>query len=160
LNLDKEYLSLIKHVSENIVTKSKQSLVIAEELRKLNIKLNKKNVTRWNSILFMIRSALKLSPDDFKKIRNEMPTRNAKEREVRDKFHLKSNERAMLEELKEILEAFEFITDELQSNLVNISRVYRGITFLKEKLSINNSVYTTDLREALLASLTKRFEKL
>jgi dihydropteroate synthase len=89
-----------------------------------------------------------------------MPTRNAKEREVRDKFHLKSNERAMLEELKEILEAFEFITDELQSNLVNISRVYRGITFLKEKLSINNSVYTTDLREALLASLTKRFEKL
>jgi hypothetical protein len=98
LNLDKEYLSLIKHVSENIVTKSKQSLVIAEELRKLNIKLNKKNVTRWNSILFMIRSALKLSPDDFKKIRNEMPTRNAKEREVRDKFHLKSNERAMLEE--------------------------------------------------------------
>jgi hypothetical protein len=29
--------------------------------------------------LFMIRSALKLSPDDFKKIRNEMPTRNAKE---------------------------------------------------------------------------------
>jgi dihydropteroate synthase len=108
----------------------------------------------------MIRSALKLSPDDFKKIRNEMPTRNAKEREVRDKFHLKSNERAMLEELKEILEAFEFITDELQSNLVNISRVYPGITFLKEKLSINNSVYTNDLREALLASLTKRFEKL
>jgi hypothetical protein len=160
LNLDKEYLSLIKHVSENIVTKSKQSLVIAEELRKLNIKLNKKNVTRWNSILFMIRSALKLSPDDFKKIKNEMPTRNAKEREVRDKFHLKSNERAMLEELKEILEAFEFITNELQSNLVNISRVYPGITFLKEKLSINNSVYTTDLREALLASLTKRFEKL
>ncbi len=108
----------------------------------------------------MIRSALKLSPDDFKKIRNEMPTRNAKEREVRDKFHLKSNERAMLEELKEILEAFEFITDELQSNLVNISRVYPGITFLKEKLSIKNSVYTTDLREAFLASLTKRFEKL
>jgi len=82
----------------------------------------------------MIRSALKLSPDDFKKIRNEMPTRNAKEREVRDKFHLKSNERAMLEELKEILEAFEFITDELQSNLVNISRVYPGITFFKRKV--------------------------
>jgi hypothetical protein len=60
----------------------------------------------------------------------------------------------MLEELKEILEAFEFITDELQSKLVNISRVYPGITFLKEKVSINNSVYTTDLREALLASLT------
>jgi dihydropteroate synthase len=48
----------------------------------------------------------------------------------------------------------------LQSNLVNISRVYPGITFLKEKLSINNSVYTNDLREALLSSLTKRFEKL
>ncbi len=108
----------------------------------------------------MVRSALKLSPDDFKKIRNEMLTRNAKEREVRDKFYLKSNARAILEELKEILEAFEYITDELQSNLVNISRVYPGITFLKEKLSINNSVYTTVLRGALLESLTKRFEKL
>ena len=59
LKLHKEYEQVKKHVSVDIVNKSKQSLVIAEELRKLDLKLNKKNVTRWNSILYMIRSALK-----------------------------------------------------------------------------------------------------
>jgi hypothetical protein len=52
LKLEDDYNKLIKHVSEDIVSKSKNSLVIAEELRKMNVKLNKKNVTRWNSILW------------------------------------------------------------------------------------------------------------
>ncbi len=46
------------------------------------------------------------------------------------KFSLSATEREMLEELKEILEAFEFVTDELESNRINISRVYPGITFI------------------------------
>lgn len=158
--LDNQYSTLIKHVSQNIVTKSKNSLIIAEELRKMNVKLNKKNATRWNSILFMIRSALKLTPEDYKKIRSEMPTRNEKERKVREKFSLKQKERDMLEELKEVLEAFEFVTDELQSNKINISRVYPAITYLKRKLSRNDSVYTIDLRKNMLNSLIKRFDSI
>jgi hypothetical protein len=160
LKLNKQYEALIKHVSEDIVTKSKSSLIIAEELRKLNVKLNKKNVTRWNSILFMIRSALKLSPDEYKKIRAEMPTKTIEQKEIMRKFSLSATEREMLEELKEILEAFEFVTDELQSNRINISRVYPGITFIRKKLDGKDNIYTQKLREDLLESLDKRFNDL
>jgi len=109
LKLDEDYNKLIKHVSEDIVSKSKSSLVIAEELRKLNIKLNKKNVTRWNSILFMTRSVLRLSAADFKTIRSEMPSTNSKQKEVIKKFDLNDKDRTRLEELKDILEGFEFL---------------------------------------------------
>ena len=80
----------------------------------------------------MIRSALKLSPDDIKKIRNEMPAKTQEQREMRSKFDLSSVERSLLLELVDILESFEFVTDELQSNRVNISRVYPCITYLKK----------------------------
>ena len=38
LKLEDENNKLIKHVSEDIVSKSKHSFVIAEELRKMNLK--------------------------------------------------------------------------------------------------------------------------
>jgi hypothetical protein len=100
----------------------------------MNLKLNKKNVTRWNSILFIVRSVLKLSPNDFKTIRIEMIVETKEKVEVRRKGDLSSKEKQMLEEIKNILEAFEFCTDELQGNRVNISGVYPGVIFLKEKL--------------------------
>jgi hypothetical protein len=59
----------------------------------------------------------------------------------------------MLEEIKYILEAFEFFTDELQGNRVNISRVYPGVIFLKEKLKPDGAFYTKNLRKNLLESL-------
>ena len=57
---------------------------------------------------------------------------------------------------------FEFITDEFQSNRVNISRVYPAIMFLRQKLSENheNFEHTASLRKELLNSLNKRFGKL
>ncbi len=55
LKLDAVMLKLIEHVAKDIVNKSKFSTCIAEELRKFGVKFQKKNVTRWNSILFMIR---------------------------------------------------------------------------------------------------------
>ena len=41
---------LIEKVSKNIVSKSKCCFVVAEELRKLHKKLNKKNLTRFDFI--------------------------------------------------------------------------------------------------------------
>jgi hypothetical protein len=55
LKLDDVMLKLIDNLAKNIVNKSKFSTCIAEELRKFGVKFQKKNVTRWNSILFMIR---------------------------------------------------------------------------------------------------------
>ena len=74
-------------------------------------------------------SVLRLTPSEFKKIRNEMPSSTTKQKETIKKFDLSAKERAMLEELIRILEAFEFFTDELQSNSINISRVYPGVIF-------------------------------
>jgi hypothetical protein len=155
---------LIEKVSKNIVSKSKASLVVAEELRKLHKKLNKKNLTRWNSTLFMIRSVLNLSPEDMKTIRNNMPSKTADQKAIKRNFDITTVEREMLSELKQLLEMFEFVTDELQSNRINISRVYPCIQYLlnnlKAKDEFGNDVvyeYTGALRDGLVESLKKRF---
>ena len=173
LKLSNQYTELISKVSNNIVSKSKMSHVIAEELRKLQKKLCTKNVTRWNSILFMIRSVLKLKPEDFKKIRDEMSANNATQKEIREKFSLNEQERELLNELKTVLEWFEFVTDELQSNKINISRIYPCVQFLKKRLlneradvsaadydNWTDLPFTKQLRKDLLASLDKRFSEM
>ena len=81
-------------------------------------------ITRWNSILIMIRSVLNLSVTEIASIKTSMPVAIKQQREVKKKFSLSSEEREMLEELKEILEWFEFVKDEFQANDVSSSRVY------------------------------------
>ncbi len=68
----------------------------------------------------------------------------------------------MLEKLKDLLEHFEWVTDEFQTNSVSISRVYPCVTYLKHKLTETNYslVHTKKLREDLMASLTKRFAEI
>jgi hypothetical protein len=78
----------------------------------------------------MIRSVLKLKSEDFKRIRDEMVALNATQKEVREKFSINDNEREMLNELQIVLEWFEFVTDELQSNKINISRVLPCYEFI------------------------------
>jgi hypothetical protein len=159
LKLNTEYTNLINRVGKDIVNKTKVSTLIAEELRQFNKKLNKKNATRWNSILFMIRSVLKLSPDEFKAIRLKMSTKTAEQRETKKKFDLSKEDREMLEELKVVLEMFEFVTDEFQSNKISISRVYPCVIFLKKGLisNLNDYKFTQQLRQDLYQSLNKRF---
>ena len=161
LKISDDYNALIQHVAQDIVSKTKSSSIIAAELRKLNKKLNKKNLTRWNS-MFMIRSVLQLSPDQMSSIRKAMPTRCKSEREIKSKFDPTLPDRRKLEEIQEVLEMFEFVTDEFQSNRVNFSRVYPAIMFLRQKLSENheNFEHTASLRKELLNSLNKRFGKL
>ena len=165
LKLSDDYSKLIQHVSTNIVSKSKCSSIIAAELRKLYLKLNKKNLTRWNSILFMVRSVLKLSADDMKAIRNQMPGRTPTEREIRAKFDLTDVQHDMLLELKDVLEMFEFVTDEFQSNKISISRVYPSVMYLRSNLLEKDETgklvvyeYTNDLRMNLVKNLNNRFE--
>lgn len=74
----------------------------------------------------MIRSVLKLSADDFKRI-----TSLLSDKKGRDKLKLTSSEREMLEELQEVLGFFEQFTDQLQSDKVSISRVYPCVSGLK-----------------------------
>ena len=160
LNLSESYNLLINRVSKHIVSKSKFSILIAEELRSFNKKLSKKNLTRWNSILFMVRSVLKLSPSEFASIRSKLPTKTKSQKETKKNFTLNDNEREMLEELKVVLEMFEFVTDELQADGVTISKVYPCVNFLNNGLNknISSHKHTQQLRKDLLKSLNARFK--
>ena len=71
--------------------------------------------------------------------------KTVEQRKIREKLCVKTVERGMLEELKVVLEAFEFVTDELQSNKINISRLYPYIMYLRSKLNAKDTVYTTGL---------------
>ena len=68
----------------------------------------------------------------------------------------------MLEELKDLLELFEFVTNEFQTDDVSISRVYPSIKCLLYKLvdKLDDYKYTQNLRMDLKASLIKRFNSL
>ena len=106
------------------MTKSKCCTAIAEELQAFNKILCTRNVTRWISTLFMIAV-----------IRNKLPKRTAKQKETRNNFCIDDKERKMLTELKQLLEMFGWVTDELQSNKVSISRVYPCISYSRKGLS-------------------------
>jgi hypothetical protein len=110
------------------------SHLIAEELSKLKVKFNKKNETRWNSILFMIDSVLKVTPNQFKEIQDKMPDNTRQQRRVKKFFYLKAIERDMLKELQELLQMFKCVSDDLQSNKVSISYVYPSINTIIIKL--------------------------
>jgi hypothetical protein len=160
--LDEAYTHLIKKISRDIVSKSKCSLLIAEEVRKIDKVLKNYVITRWNSILFMIRSVLKLSPDDFKNIRAKMKSKKnktTKQQEVINNFFLAETEIAMLKELEKLLSMFEIITNEFQSDGFSSSSVYPCIMSIKAKLvsNLDEYVYTQQLRKDLLSSLNKRF---
>ena len=116
-------------------------------------------VTRWNSILFMIRSVLNITPQEWADVRDKMKTTTFKQIIQKRKFEITELDRSMLSELESLLTMFELITDEFQSNKVSISRVYPYIDSLKTKLheNLTEAVYTRDLTTDLIASLHKRF---
>ena len=96
-------------------------------------------------IILKMVSYYQIKPQQVSQIihtfRSEMIVDTKEKVEVRRKFDLSSKERDMLEELKNILEDFQFFTDELRGNRVNISRVYLGVIFLKEKLKPDGAIY-------------------
>jgi hypothetical protein len=142
--------------------KSKQSSIIAEELRKFGIKLCQHCATRWNTYLFVTKSVLKLSQEQYKEVRESMRKSTPKEQAARAAFGLTLVEREMLTELKDVLEMFQFCQLELQSNKVSISRVYPCIQYLKMglKSNLNDAKYTQQLRRNLINSIETRFDDL
>ena len=139
-----------------IVGRCRRSTAVQEELRVYRIKLLKMNQTRWNSILFMIRSFLKLTPEELNKILSLLPDK--------EKIKITKVEREMLVELRDLLILFETFTDYLQSDKVNISKVYPCVATLKSRLLdprlMSSLKHTKELRQELFKSLTTRFGSL
>ena len=159
MNLNIEFTSLINRISKDIVCRTKNSMIVAEELRAFNKKLCKKNLTRWNSILFMIRSVLKVTPAEYIIIRSKMPYKTQAQKLAKKNFVITEKEREMLEDLQHVLLLFEFVTDEFQSNQISISRVIPCYNYLKKNLESNQNAYqyTSELRADLIESLERRF---
>ncbi len=134
-------------------------MLIAEQLRNLEKTLKTYVITRWNSILFTIKSVLSISDADFRKIRDSMETKTKKQKKTKQKFRLDKNDRNKLEELCTILELFQWFTNLMQSNQVSISCVYPCVLVIQNKLSEENAelMLTKQLRNDLLESLNKRF---
>ena len=63
--LNDTYKIVLNNVKIKIIWKSKFSHIIAEGLVTLKFKICKKNATRWNSVLFMVRSVLKATPQQL-----------------------------------------------------------------------------------------------
>jgi hypothetical protein len=155
LQLSEKYERLISKVSK-LVTKCRKSTVLADELRAFSKKVHQKNVTRWNSILFMIRSVIKLRPEEVKAIMNLLPKKK------KAKVELTKSDYEMLTELEKVLSIFEFATDEFQSNLCSISRVYPSILLIKHELlnNLDDAKFTKELRKDLYDRLAARFDTL
>ena len=162
LTFDADFSVLINQVSKDIVSKSKFSILIAEELRSFDKKLCKRVVTRWNSVLFMIRSVLKVSIEEFDLIKSKLRSKAVSLKKAANSFSLSLLERCMPTELCSLLALFEFVTDELQGDVVTISRVYPAVKMLQTKLvaNLNDYVHTVELRKKLLQSLNERFSHL
>ena len=107
----------------------------------------------------MIRSVLKVTPAQFAEIQSKIPGKSKKARSMSENFYLSETERAMLEELQDLLEMFKFATNEFQTNEVSISRVYPQINSLPIRLTrnLNKYTYTHDLRSELCKFLSERF---
>jgi hypothetical protein len=138
---------------------------MAEELRKIDKKLIQRNATRWSSILAMIRSLHKITPEQLEKIQESLPTATLKQREMQKNFCLSKTERTMIAELIQVLEVFEWVTNQLQTNEVSISRVLPCVQLIRDTLSANLddekiNPHTKQLRRDLLASLASRFDKM
>lgn len=123
LNSTDAFQALITKVAY-IVGRCRKSSAVQEELRNYRISLLKRNDTRWNSILFMIRSVLKLSPDEIKSLVGLLP-------KTKERPKISSYEREQLVELKYVLELFEQFTNNMQSDSVTISKVYPAVSGLK-----------------------------
>ena len=144
--LDATYNELVKKCVKKVV---------AEELRKFQKKVLKNCVTRWNSILFMVRSINNISEVEYAKLVSLL---NEKKYNRAD-FKLSKLERIYLAELQKILESFEFVTDEFQSDGVTSSKVFPLVTWLTKKLNENfeQSKHTQSFKRVLLDKIEERF---
>ena len=91
-----------------------------------------------------------------------MPSVSQKQKNAKKSFELSEVNREILTELVTILEWFELVNDEFQTNKVSISRVYPCVEALRHKLSESNIgtsqfIHTIIFCSKLLESLEKRF---
>jgi hypothetical protein len=110
----------------------------------------------------MANSVLAITPAEFAKLQKALPGKTAAEKLVKENFTFTAENRAMLKQLVEVLECFAFMTDELQSNRVNISRVIPGYQHIVDVLTKHATAKdgaTRELANNILVGFKERFDK-
>ena len=148
---DKDLECIIKKVSK-LISKSKKSNLLSDELRNINKFLHKNNKTRCNSTYTMISSYLKLTQADIIKLLSfQSEKKNAANRK---KLILSNYERDKLVELQKILADIYIFTEIIQGDNVTISRLvpalYTIVTNLKE---LKNIKHLNSLKNRLIECL-------
>ena len=110
----------------------------------------------------MARSVLKLNVEDYDTIRTSLKKNKKltkKQREVINNFDVSLYDRNLLTDLVAILEPFEYVTHEFQSNEVTISKVYPCIKYLQDFLEEKQYEFKNLINfcRELNLTLTKRF---
>ena len=108
---------LVDKISKKIVNKSKFYTIIANELRNFGKKFTTRVPTRWNSMLFMIRSVLKVSSQEFLHIKSKI---------------LEPEDRVILNELKYVLAKFPSISFLKHHLLFDIEKVVHTVQLRKD----------------------------
>ncbi len=116
--------------------------------------LQKDVVTRWNSVLFMVRSYNKLSLRECTNLISKI------KQSEQSRCTLSVSERDRAVELENVLESLLYATKEFEKNELSSSAVYPTINYLKNTLikNIDNySKHTQALRMQLFKNITTRF---
>lgn len=137
----KQFLAKVAKLVSFCRKSTKATEVLSNEL-----KLQMATCTRWNSQLMMIRSVLRVSADVWDKL--DTP------------YKLKQYELNTIKELCDILEPFEYVTNQVQGqNMVTSSLVINCIRGLRAALASLHEVHKCKLVSSLQSSIETRLNK-
>lgn len=123
------------------------SSILSQELKDMNKKLLKDFSVRWNIIYIMIKSYNKLTVEEVKKLINNV------KREERAAVTFSVRDKALIDELEDVLSILFYATQLFQKSRVSSSAVYPVIVYLKSELVKDKSKDST----SLFTSITKSF---
>ncbi|XP_042213373.1 zinc finger BED domain-containing protein 4-like isoform X2 [Homarus americanus] len=141
---DSQIKQILAKVSK-LINFCRKSTVAAEVLSN-EFKLQMATCTRWNSQLTMMRSVLRVLPEVWDKL--DTP------------YKLKQYELNTIKELCDILEPFEYVTNQIRGqNMVTSSLVVNCVRGLRAALASLHEVYKSKLVSVLQSSTETRLNK-
>ncbi|CAF1373788.1 unnamed protein product [Adineta steineri] len=147
---NRSYASRVLNKCKLVARASRKSSKIADLLEQLNKSINKMNITRWNSEFLLIKSIVSIDANDLQTIGALM----------NEPVQFSSNDRAILNEIIDILEPFHDVSIKCQGDtIVTASMVVPAVSHLISHLrDIKSNIrFCKKLVEQLQSALDKRF---
>jgi hypothetical protein len=143
-------IECILYTVSKLVTLSKTSNLVADDLKDLHVTLRKDFVVRWNSTYIMLKSYSKLTQMQIKSLLTHKSTK-AKNASDQKKMLLDSNETEKLAELCKILQHLYEFTQIIQGDDVTISKILPSLATITARLE--DALTDTELFGELICNL-------